>query len=65
MRKRVHAGDLPGFADTAIFNMVRDDAVMMGKTPLDEYPHLKAMYEKCDAVPEIRKWIEDWEAREV
>ena len=60
-----YAGDTPGFGDTATFNMIRDDQVMHGKVDLAPYPNLKAMYEACDAVPAVRKWIDDWEAREV
>ena len=55
---------MPGFADTAIFNLIRDDGLTMGGAmSLDSHPHLKAMYEELDKVPEVRKWIEDWEAR--
>ena len=59
------AGDVPGFADTAIFNMARDDQLTFGEKELSPWPKLQAMYKACDAVPEIRKWIVDWEAREV
>ena len=45
--------------------MVRDDKVLHGDMDLSPYPNLKAMYEAADAVPEVRKWIEGWEAHKV
>lgn len=59
------AGDKPGFGDAATFNMLRDDQLFHGKMDMAPYPNLKALYEACDAVPAVRKWIEEWEAREV
>ena len=64
-RRSRRAGDVPGFADTSIFNMARDDQLTFGEKELSRWPKLQAMYEACDAVPEIRKWIADWEARDV
>ena len=55
------AGDVPGFADVTIFNMVRDDRLLHGEKDLTLYPNLKAMCDAVDAVPEVRQWIEDWE----
>jgi hypothetical protein len=63
----VFSGDLPGFGDTAVFNMIRDDAVgcMDGKLALAKWPCLEAMYAAVNALPPVSKWIADWEAREV
>lgn len=61
----VRAGDQPGFADAAIFNMVRDDGVVHGVYDLDGTPALQAAIASFGALPDVQAWIDAWEAREV
>jgi hypothetical protein len=42
--------------------MIRDDGLVRGAMDLSRWPATKAMYEAVGAVPEVRQWIEDWEA---
>lgn len=61
----MRAGGQPGFADAAIFNMVRDDGVVHGPYGLEETPALGAAVAAFGALPEVQAWIEAWEARAV
>lgn len=56
------AGAEPGFADAAMFNMVRDDRILRGEVDLAPYPHLAAAVQAFGAIPEVAAWIKNWEA---
>lgn len=56
---------MPGFADAAIYNMVRDDGVLHGDFDLQPYPDLGAAVAAFGALPEVQAWVRTWEAREV
>jgi len=56
---------MPGFADAAIFNMVRDDKVLHGSYDIKPYPSLGAAVEAFGELPEVKSWIQAWEDREV
>lgn len=56
------AGDKPGFADVSVFVMMRDDQIQLGKLDMSDMPNLAALYAACDAVPDVRSWIESAEA---
>lgn len=65
LTNKTHRGRLAGFADCAIFNMQRDDAVVHGAPDLTAYPALEAMCNATAVIPEVSEWIEAWVAREV
>jgi glutathione S-transferase len=53
---------VPGFTDVAVFNMIRDDAVVRTPVDLTPYPNLKALFEAVGSRPEVKEWISAAEA---
>ena len=51
------AGDVPGFADAAVFCMIYDDQLLHGTYDLTPYPALKALYEGVSTNPGVADWV--------
>jgi hypothetical protein len=61
LHSAVFAGALPGFADIAVYNMIRDDGILYSPVDLAAYPNLQRLYSAVAGVPEVREWVQSWE----
>lgn len=56
------AGSGPGFVDVTVFNMLRDDALLHTAPDMTACPSLKALFDAVGSVPEVKAWVDKWEA---
>lgn len=50
------AGEVPGFADCLIVNLLWDDTLKYTPVDLSAYPNVKAMHDAASSNPELSAW---------